>query len=94
MKALQILEYLCYMGETTELFNIVDVPENDDDFCENYFGYKAKISAGKYFVYWTFNTLQLLGNGKEEFIPNETILTKDHDSYGFPVAIYFYRIDD
>lgn len=100
MKAIEILECLCYMGEDSELFSIIDIDgetiEERQEFCENYFGEKMvdRFPSGKYFYYWTRENLQILENGKCGFVPDSFILTGEYTSYGVPEAINFYRIED
>lgn len=99
MKAIQILECLCYMGKDSEQFAIVEINENSyearQEFCQNFFGGKPhNIVNGKYFYYWTDETLGVLENGKEIFSPDSYILTGEYDSDGIPMAINFYRIED
>lgn len=104
MKAIEILDCLCYMGESSEQFNIVTIPEeNTKEFLVNLFGkdFMNHVdcpvyfdSGCKYFYYWTTESLGVLENRVGGFLPTGYILTGDYHSSGVPAAINFYRIDD
>lgn len=101
MKAIQILECLIYMGEDSENFNLVTIFEEDREeiltsmFGQTFFdGEKEEIPAGKYFYYWTSETLETLANGHENFVPDGFILTHKYNSEGIPMAINFYHVDE
>lgn len=104
MKAIEILDCLCYMGESSEQFNIVTIPEeNKKEFLESHFGkdfmndvnFPVYFESGcKYFFYCTTESLGILENGVSDFLPTGFILTGyDHKS-GIPEAINFYKIDE
>lgn len=100
MKAKEILKCLCYMGEDSELFNIVEITEETEDerqqFCEDFFGKRTSnyLESGEYFYYWTNERLGVLENGRERYIPDNFILTGEYSSDGIPMAVNFYKIDD
>ena len=100
MTAKEILKCLIYMGKDSELFDIVEISEETEkerqEFCENFFGRKADnwLESGEYFFYWTDESLSILEDRKNEYIPTNFILTGEYDSSGIPMAINLYKIDD
>lgn len=100
MKAIEILKCLCYMGESSEQFNVLELGENRHEKLGETFHNLANpddlmdlyLPKGNYLWYFTkrFGTLDILCDGLVDFPPDEFIESAD-DPF---VYIYFYKIED
>jgi len=102
MKALDILRWVSYMGESGEHFQVVNIDE-DFDF-ESFFGYEFKTQEyGNYFCYYTdlidYNEISAptdnMNFHKSPAVePSFSIDTGNENEYGEKVFIHFYKIED
>ena len=96
MKALQILDCILYQGLSGEDLNIIDVPEENDEFTpqdEEWWmmtlgGYPpSPVEAGKYLCLYPNDARDWLQTSNENYLPDTEVEVGDS-------IVYLYKIED
>lgn len=95
MKAIEILKWICYVGQDSEFFNVIEIDE-DFDF-ETFFGYPHEsVEPGNYFYYYSDSVeeSEMKVPHSKTYLPSFSIKTDFLNDYGEETFIHFYKIDE